>query len=88
MLAKFAEKRWAVYIARAVDRFARWVEAVAPADMPSIADFERDGASGDITKPTFSKKQPIRLDRSNMPPLDVSSWPSPLLSNGTVADLM
>jgi hypothetical protein len=72
LLPRLAEKRWAVYITRAVDRFHAWVSVAVPASpLPTMAEIERDGATDQITKPSYVKTamQPIGL--LNMPPIDV-----------------
>ncbi|KAI9872060.1 MAG: hypothetical protein M1830_002108, partial [Pleopsidium flavum] len=66
-LAKVREKRWAVYVARAADRFATWWNTYVPisqrplrqTDVASTGDFART--------PTIGR--PMNL--SNTPPLDV-----------------
>jgi hypothetical protein len=72
LLPKLAEKRWAIYISRAVDRFHAWVSAAVPeGPMPTIAELQHDGQNDMIMRPDYVKQamQPIR--QSNMPPLDI-----------------
>nr|POE56788.1 glycine-rich domain-containing protein 1 [Quercus suber] len=71
LLSKLAEKRWAIYTTRAVDRFATWAASISPAADPiTIERLRRDGPKGMLCKPK-SSYQPLRFDRSNMPPADV-----------------
>lgn len=72
LLAKLAEKRWAVYVTRAVDRFEQWVHAVAPSTGAlTIRRLELDGDAGALVDPPSSTRSPINFNRDNIPPLDV-----------------
>ena len=72
LLPRLAEKRWAVYITRAVDRFHAWISAAVPASpMPTMAEMERDGRNGQITNPDYVKTAMPPIGALNMPPLDV-----------------
>jgi hypothetical protein len=72
LLPKLAEKRWAVYVSRAVDRFHAWISAVVPSvTMPTMAETERDGTNGMITESTYVKTAMPPIGPSNMPPVDV-----------------
>lgn len=72
LLPKLAEKRWAIYVSRAVDRFHAWVSAIAPSEhLPTIAEIERDGPAGLITHPSYVKDKMAPIERANMPPVDV-----------------
>ena len=72
LLPRLAEKRWAVYITRAVDRFDAWVSAAVPAiSKPTMAEIERDGATDQITKPSYVKTAMPPIGLLNMPPIDV-----------------
>jgi hypothetical protein len=72
VLPKLAEKRWAVYITRAVDRFDAWISAAVPSSsLPTMAELERDGANDRITDPGYVKTAMTPIGPLNMPPLDV-----------------
>ncbi|KAL1983396.1 hypothetical protein VTN96DRAFT_10378 [Rasamsonia emersonii] len=67
-LARIREKRWAVYTARAVDRFTSWWSTCVPTwgDPPTLLDLT-DPKYLDITNPGDR----IVWTRDKMPPLDV-----------------
>jgi hypothetical protein len=72
LLPRLAEKRWAVYITRAVDRFDAWVSATVPViPKPTMAELERDGATDQITKLSYVKTAMPPIGPLNMPPVDV-----------------
>lgn len=72
LLPRLAEKRWAVYVSRAVDRFHAWISAAVPdTPKPTMAEVERDGTNDMITKPGYVKRAMPPVERSNMPPLDI-----------------
>ncbi|KAK4501518.1 hypothetical protein PRZ48_007327 [Zasmidium cellare] len=72
LLAKLAEKRWAIYLHRAVDRFQAWWAAVTPsATMPTRSGLESRGKKGWLLKREMMAGSVINLDKSNMPPADV-----------------
>lgn len=72
LLPRLAEKRWAVYVSRAVDRFHAWLSVAVPdTPKPTIAELERDGENDMITDPRYVKWAMPPIGRSNMPPLDV-----------------
>ncbi|KAM3418096.1 hypothetical protein BST61_g6301 [Cercospora zeina] len=70
LLAKLGEKRWAIYVQRAVDRFETWWNAIAPdsrwADRTQLV---RDGKAETVCLP-FTKDA-FFLDASTLPPVDV-----------------
>lgn len=72
-LPRLAEKRWAIYVSRAVDRFHAWVSTAVPTDpMPTMAELEERGTNGQIILESSQvRNQMPPLDRSNMPPVDV-----------------
>lgn len=72
-LPRLAEKRWAIYVSRAVDRFHAWVSTAVPATtMPTMAELEESGRSGHIVmESAHVQHQMPPIDRSNMPPVDV-----------------
>ncbi|KAM0719262.1 hypothetical protein Q7P37_005167 [Cladosporium fusiforme] len=72
LLPKLAEKRWAVYVARAVDRFNAWMSAFAPVEsLPNMAELVRDGTAGLIVEPHYVKQSLPPIERANLPPIDV-----------------
>jgi hypothetical protein len=72
-LPRLAEKRWAVYVSRAVDRFHAWISTAVPAaPVPTMAELEEKGTNGQIiVDSSHARLQMPPLDRSNMPPVDV-----------------
>jgi hypothetical protein len=71
-LPRLAEKRWAIYVSRAVDRFHAWISTAVPAvAIPTMAELEKKGTSGDIVTESGNLRHHMALDRSNMPPVDV-----------------
>ena len=68
LLAILAEKRWAVYVSRAVARFERWRDAIAPAGQRLLLeDLERGGRLEDVVGGDY-RPEPLKFDRDNMPP--------------------
>ncbi|TKA29017.1 hypothetical protein B0A50_03429 [Salinomyces thailandicus] len=68
LLAKLAEKRWAVYTARAVARFSVWIHNVVPSQrMISLVAMEKEGLTGHLCE----RQQPLEFHVDNMPPVDV-----------------
>ena len=71
LLAKLAEKRWAIYVTRAAERFETWSAAITPAaQMINRTDLEKVGKEGRICEPDMSAPQ-IKFDKNNIPPADV-----------------
>ncbi|GIZ48037.1 hypothetical protein CKM354_001111200 [Cercospora kikuchii] len=70
LLAKLGEKRWAIYVQRAVDRFASWWSAIAPerhwADRTQLAEY---GKADKICRSRLSKD--YAFDAATLPPVDV-----------------
>ena len=82
-LHRLAEKRWAIYVSRAVDRFHAWVSTAVPtAPIPTMAELEESGTNGRIiVEPSQVRLQMPPLDKSNMPPVDVLMvWHSYMLN--------
>lgn len=68
LLAKVAEKRWAIYVSRAVERFETWLITILPnAKPPSLNQLKEDGLAGQLV----DRAQPMVFTRENMPPVDV-----------------
>lgn len=81
LLAKLAEKRWAIYVARAVDRFESWLHSVVPrAQALSLSILEQHGQRGDLCEPRRGESR-VRFDKTSMPPADVLMvWHSYMLN--------
>lgn len=79
LLAKLAEKRWAIYVARAADRFGAWSRRAAPSTgMPTITELEAAGEIGSLPEPSHMHQliaekgiPPLEIDANNTPPVDV-----------------
>ncbi|KAK0336597.1 hypothetical protein LTR94_008207 [Friedmanniomyces endolithicus] len=70
LLAKVAERRWAVYLARAVDRFDAWLHALLPdAKMARVSQIQSDGEKGLLCEPGPANP-PLRFEAHNLPPVD------------------
>lgn len=82
LLPKLAEKRWAIYVSRAVDRFHAWIFHAAPATIrPTLPLPERDGTNNIPTGPEYVKLPMRPIGASNMPPVDVLMvWHAYMLS--------
>ncbi|KAK3681210.1 hypothetical protein LTR37_020924 [Vermiconidia calcicola] len=71
ILTKLAEKRWALYVSRAVDRFETWSAAILPtARMLTHTEFETKGKAGTLCTPS-RETPPGMFTRKGMPPADV-----------------
>lgn len=68
-LSVLAEKRWVVYVSRAVDRFARWRDAVAPATRHMTVPYCDQGGRLEHQVGYDQNPDTVKLDMSNMPPL-------------------
>ncbi|KAK5135942.1 hypothetical protein LTR08_004400 [Meristemomyces frigidus] len=69
-LCKLAEKRWAVYVARAVDRFDAWLSKLLPGANPvSVLTLKTEGPRGDVCEPIYGPA--LLFNKDNMPPVDV-----------------
>ena len=70
-LAKLSEKRWAIYVSRAVDRFATWAASILPdTEMITRIELVEVGSQGRLCDPS-SKNAPLYFEKQNMPPVDV-----------------
>ena len=70
-LAKLSEKRWAIYVSRAVDRFATWSASILPnTEMMRRTELVTVGEKGRLCDPS-PKNAPIWFEKQNMPPVDV-----------------
>lgn len=71
LLGKLAEKRWAIFLARAVDRFEAWITSLLPdAKMASLSSLQTEEEESNLCEPSASMP-PLRLDKDNLPPADV-----------------
>ncbi|KAH9828316.1 large-conductance mechanosensitive channel [Teratosphaeria destructans] len=70
LLAKLAEKRWAIFVSRAVYRFEAWILALLPqAHMITIRELVAGARSGRLLdRPATA---PLQFSKNNMPPVDV-----------------
>ena len=71
-LAQLGEKRWSIYVARAVDRFLTWWANVVPTT--PIAKRTRArfvGGVGYLLEERTSEVSPLQFNQDNLPPLDV-----------------
>ncbi|KAK8213299.1 hypothetical protein M8818_002598 [Zalaria obscura] len=74
-LAKLAEKRWAIYVSRAVDRFARWRDAIAPTTAYLDMSIQQDlDAMGSYVNPS-AEHPSIEFNREMVPPIGESYAP-------------
>ncbi len=71
VLAKLSEKRWSIYVSRAVDRFDTWTSAVFPnPKMLTCSIFEIYGKAGTLCD-SSKKDGRLTFNETNMPPVDV-----------------
>ncbi|KAI7536754.1 hypothetical protein KC331_g11296 [Hortaea werneckii] len=67
-LAKLAEKRWSIYVSRAVDRFDIWIRNVfADQQMANLDWMEEGGPQAVLYQP----QPPLNPSQDDVPPLDV-----------------
>ncbi|KAJ5808189.1 hypothetical protein N7474_009458 [Penicillium riverlandense] len=77
--ARIREKRWAVYTARAVDRYTKWWQVGLPSSHApfTMTDVEREDYENQTTRCTTL----VAWDVSNLPPIDVLMvWHSHMLN--------
>lgn len=71
-LRKLAQKRWAIYVARAVDRFAKWWYMALPSRPQGFIRMNEFDVNGPVLAcfddPAYA---PIVFTPDNLPPLDV-----------------
>ena len=67
-LLKLAEKRWSIYISRAVDRFDLWIHSVLPDQQMARLDWMEQGG---LQAVLYQQQPPLDLSKDNLPPLDV-----------------
>jgi hypothetical protein len=72
-LPRLAEKRWAIYVSRAVDRFHVWIStAITAAPILTMAELEERGKNGQIVIDSGRVRyQMPPNDKYNIPPVDV-----------------
>ena len=69
LLTVLAEKRWAIYVGRAVDRFQRWRDNIAPSrNAVTVDECESGGALEGHMRQIVHLKT-IRFDDHNIPPV-------------------
>ncbi|KAI9821079.1 MAG: hypothetical protein M1827_003813 [Pycnora praestabilis] len=73
-MVKVAEKRWSIYVARAVDRFERWWTTAIPRTKDGVsrnyltlAELNRDRGF----EKSILRAKPLKLTSNDLPPLDV-----------------
>lgn len=72
LLRQVSEKRWAIHVARAVDRFDVWVRAMIPnAKMASLNITPNDVESESLSERLSAGSPPFEFTRDNIPPIDV-----------------
>ena len=70
-LSKLSEKRWAIYVSRAVERFEVWSASITPASQPITESvIDGFGKEGRLSDPDGSTPA-LTFDKDNMPPVDV-----------------
>ncbi|RMY10033.1 hypothetical protein D0868_03919 [Hortaea werneckii] len=67
-LSKLAEKRWAIYVSRAVDRFDIWIRNVIPDQRMTNLDWMEKGGPQAVL---YQPQSPLDLSKDNLPPVDV-----------------
>ena len=70
-LIKIREKRWAVYVARAVDRFTNWWETVLPGRGQNASLLMNDLLDSGRLAAITDTDNKMRWSTENLPPLDV-----------------
>lgn len=71
LLARLAEKRWAIYLTKAVGRFEKWTSAVFLSyGCITTSILSTDGETGRLVEPGYGA-QPIAFTRDVMPPIDI-----------------
>ncbi|UNI13725.1 hypothetical protein JDV02_000441 [Purpureocillium takamizusanense] len=79
ILVKLREKRWAVYVARAVDRYQAWWESFRPVMLLQSDMFPGSATTEKYTQ--FLNSEPISWREEDLPPLDVLMvWHAHMLS--------
>jgi len=71
-LSLLGEKRWAIYVAKAVDRFERWRDAVAPPQHRLTAADTSKGGRLETLITTKLSWETISFDSDNLPPVGKS----------------
>lgn len=70
ILTLFAEKRWQVYVSRAVDRFAKWRYALEPDAEYYTFKHALGGFGRELTERVNPEKaKPLAFDDTNLPPI-------------------
>ncbi|KAJ5751827.1 hypothetical protein N7520_008744 [Penicillium odoratum] len=76
--ARIREKRWAVYVARAVDRYEKWWFAALPMSRPHATMTDQESANYEHITDCEMK---ILWDTDNLPPIDILMvWHSHMLN--------
>ncbi|KAH0354404.1 hypothetical protein KCU81_g881, partial [Aureobasidium melanogenum] len=82
ILTLLAEKRWQVYVSRAVDRFAKWRYTLEPDVEYYTFKHALGGFGRELTERVDPvKAKPLSFDETNLPPIDVLMvWHSYMLN--------
>ena len=84
LLAKLAEKRWLIYVTRAVDRFDAWYRAITPnAKMATreVLDFDKEHRTDVSPVELLKTIRPLEFTKDNIPAVDVLMvWHSYMLN--------
>lgn len=84
ILSMLGEKRWAIYVCKAVDRFERWRDIVAPSRNRMTTDESQKGGRLEKMITSTPSEKTIRFDGDNLPPLGKSfSSRSPVITSLT-----
>lgn len=78
VLAKLREKRWAVFVARAAERYEAWWKSFVP-DMLTESDMLTDGKDGQLSKyeSFVTRREPMIWTSDALPPLGENDEPLP-----------
>ncbi|KAH0373092.1 hypothetical protein KCU65_g761, partial [Aureobasidium melanogenum] len=88
ILTLLAEKRWQVYVSRAVDRFSQWRYTLEPDTDYYTFKHAWSGLGRELTERVNPEKvKPLAFDETNLPPIDVLMvWHSYMLNPMTYLD--
>ena len=69
VLVSLGEKRWEVYVYRAVDRFRRWRDAIAPEQVPMTSRQTAEGGSLELLIDGSRRLPGLNITSENLPPV-------------------
>lgn len=67
-LSQLAEKRWSIYVSRAVDRFDVWIRNFVPDQQMASLDWMQKGG---LQAVYYQSPPPLDFSKDNLPPIDV-----------------